>query len=139
ELLRAYRDAGADDLPIGPADRLARSLGLAAGADIAPADLAPWTEQPAPDPWARGLVWKEQPPPERLQSFLVAVIGAGPGGLGAAVQLKRAGIPHVVIEKNSGVGGTWYENRYPGARVDSPSRMYTHTFGASYEYPNPFC
>ena len=44
-----------------------------------------------------------------------------------------------MIEKNSGVGGTWFENRYPGARVDSPSRTYTHTFGADYEYPNPFC
>jgi hypothetical protein len=38
-----------------------------------------------------------------------------------------------------GVGGTWYENRYPGARVDSPSRTYSHTFGADFEYPNPFC
>ena len=44
-----------------------------------------------------------------------------------------------MIEKNSGVGGTWFENRYPGARVDSPSRTYTHTFGADFEYPNPFC
>jgi 4-hydroxyacetophenone monooxygenase len=69
----------------------------------------------------------------------VVVIGAGAGGLGAAVYLKQAGVPYVVIEKNPGVGGTWFENRYPGARVDSPSRTYTHTFGAGYEYPNPFC
>ena len=67
------------------------------------------------------------------------MIGAGVGGLGAAVQLKQAGMPYVVIEKNAGVGGTWFENRYPGARVDSPSRTYTHIFGADYEYPNPFC
>ena len=39
-----------------------------------------------------------------------------------------AGIPYTVIEKNSGVGGTWHENRYPGARVDTPSRSYTHLF-----------
>ena len=80
-----------------------------------------------------------QPQPKRLQEFSVVVIGAGAGGLGAAVQLEQAGVPYVVIEKNSGVGGTWFENRYPGARVDSPSRTYTHIFGADFEYPNPFC
>lgn len=139
EFLKSYRDGGADDLPIGPAERLPRSLGLAAGVDLAASELEMWLEQLALDPWARGLVWREQPRPERLREFSVAVIGAGAGGLGAAVQLKQAGVPYVVIEKNSGVGGTWFENRYPGARVDSPSRMYTHTFGADFEYPNPFC
>ncbi len=53
--------------------------------------------------------------------------------------LKRAGIPYTVIEKNAGVGGTWWETRYPGARVDTPSRAYTHVFGAHYPYPSPFC
>ena len=96
-------------------------------------------EQLAVDPWARGLVWREEPQPKRLQEFSVVVIGAGGGGLGAAVYLERAGVPYVVIEKNTGVGGTWFENRYPGARVDTPSRAYTHTFGAGFEYPNPFC
>ena len=52
---------------------------------------------------------------------------------------SRPVCPYVVIEKNAGVGGTWFENRYPGARVDSPSRTYTHIFGADFEYPNPFC
>ena len=44
------------------------------------------------------------------------IVGAGMGGLNAAVLLKDAGIPYIHIEKNSDVGGTWYENRYPGAR-----------------------
>ena len=61
------------------------------------------------------------------------------GGLNAAVQLKHAGIDFTVIEKNSGVGGTWFENRYPGARVDSPSRAYTHIFGVDFDSPSPFC
>ena len=69
----------------------------------------------------------------------MAVIGAGMGGLNAAVLLKRAGIPYFVIEKNAEVGGTWYENRYPGARVDSPSRTYTHLFGVDFGYPYSFC
>src|SRR6476469_5348343 len=139
EFLKSYRDSGAGDIPVGPAERLPRSLSLSCGEDIAASELEMWMEQLALDPWARGLVWREQPEPTRLQDFSVVVIGAGAGGLGAAVQLKQAGVPYVVIEKNAGVGGTWFENRYPGARVDSPSRTYTHIFGADYEYPNPFC
>jgi 4-hydroxyacetophenone monooxygenase len=71
--------------------------------------------------------------------FSVVVIGAGMGGLNAAVHLERAGIPYTVLEKNSSVGGTWHENRYPGARVDSPSRIYTHVYGVDFSYPYPYC
>src|SRR4029079_18194518 len=139
ELLKSYRDTDAGDIPIGPVDRLPTSLSLACGEEIPAADVELWLEQVALNPWARELVWREQPQPNRLQEFSVVVIGAGGGGLGAAVYLERAGVPYVVIEKNAGVGGTWFENRYPGARVDTPSRAYTHTFGAGFEYPNPFC
>ena len=54
------------------------------------AELEMWLEQLALDPWARALVWREEPQPERLQEFSVVVIGAGAGGLGAAV-LPQAG------------------------------------------------
>jgi 4-hydroxyacetophenone monooxygenase len=137
--LKSYRDQGAGDIPYGPPERLPRSLSLAAGTDIAASELELWLEQLALDPWARGLVWQEPPPAQDLRKFVVAVIGAGMGGLNAAVQMKHAGIPYFVIEKNDEVGGTWYENRYPGARVDSPSRTYTHTYGVDFEYPNAFC
>jgi 4-hydroxyacetophenone monooxygenase len=139
EFLKSYRNQGAGDIPIGPADRLHRSVSLSAGADLRVSEMGFWLEQLAMDPWGRGLAWPEQPAPERLQGFSAAVIGAGMGGLNAAVQLKHAGIPYVVIEKNAGVGGTWFENRYPGARVDTPSRAYSHTYSVDYEYPNPFC
>src|SRR5580698_10538983 len=52
------------------------------------------------------------------QAFPVVVIGCGQSGLLAGIRLKEAGIPFTIIEKNSGVGGTWWENSYPGARVD---------------------
>ena len=59
----------------------------------------------------------------------IAIIGAGPGGLCMAIQLKRAGFEDfVVLEKASGVGGTWWHNRYPGAACDIPSHLYSYSF-----------
>ncbi len=54
------------------------------------------------------------------EGFEVLVVGAGVAGICAAINLQRNGIPFTVIEKNSTVGGTWWENRYPGAGVDTP-------------------
>jgi 4-hydroxyacetophenone monooxygenase len=139
EFLKAYRDTGAGPLEIGPADRLSRSMALAAGVDaVPPEDLELWLEELALDPFARGLRI-ERPTAPSPRSFSVVVIGAGMGGLNAAVHLKHAGIDFTLVEKNSGVGGTWFENSYPGARVDSPSRAYTHIFGVDFGFPYPFC
>ena len=56
------------------------------------------------------------------------VIGCGESGLLAGVRLGEAGVPYTIIEKNSGPGGTWWENRYPGARVDVGSHFYSYSF-----------
>jgi 4-hydroxyacetophenone monooxygenase len=58
----------------------------------------------------------------------VVVIGCGEAGLAAGIRLGAAGIPYTIIEKNSGPGGTWWENRYPGARVDIGSHFYCYSF-----------
>jgi cation diffusion facilitator CzcD-associated flavoprotein CzcO len=59
----------------------------------------------------------------------VAIIGAGFGGLGAAVALRRAGIDDlVIIEGDEGVGGTWRRNTYPGAACDIQSHLYSYSF-----------
>jgi len=62
------------------------------------------------------------------ENFHVVIIGAGVAGLCASIRLRGAGIPHTVIEKNAEVGGTWYENRYPGAGVDTPNHIYSYSF-----------
>ncbi len=62
------------------------------------------------------------------EDFHVVVIGAGVAGLCASIRLQGAGIPHTVIEKNAEVGGTWWENRYPGAGVDTPNHIYSYSF-----------
>jgi len=76
-------------------------------------------------------------PPPRSQSagrpapsadFRVLVIGAGLTGLLAAIKLKEAGYAFDVIEKNPEIGGTWWENTYPGCAVDTPSHFYSYSF-----------
>jgi 4-hydroxyacetophenone monooxygenase len=135
DFLKNYRAAGAGPIDYGPRERLPESLSLIVGHPIKPEALDLMVEETALDPWVRSLKWKATPDPKRLQDFTVTIIGAGMGGLNAAVQLKRAGIRYSIIEKNSGVGGTWFENRYPGARVDTPSRSYTNLYGVDFPCP----
>jgi len=62
------------------------------------------------------------------KGYCAVIIGAGVAGLCAAIRFKGAGIPFTLIEKNNDVGGTWYENRYPGAGVDTPNHIYSYSF-----------
>jgi cation diffusion facilitator CzcD-associated flavoprotein CzcO len=63
----------------------------------------------------------------------VAIVGAGFGGVGAAVLLARAGYRDVtVFERGERVGGVWHHNTYPGAACDVPSHLYEFSFA-----PNP--
>lgn len=64
----------------------------------------------------------------------IAVIGGGISGIATAYYLKRAGLANFTIfEASAGIGGTWYDNRYPGAEIDTPSHLYTYTF-SSYDW-----
>jgi cation diffusion facilitator CzcD-associated flavoprotein CzcO len=63
----------------------------------------------------------------------IAVVGAGFGGVGAAVMLRRAGYEDVVVfERGERIGGVWHHNTYPGAACDVPSHLYEFSFA-----PNP--
>ena len=64
-------------------------------------------------------------------AFPVVVIGCGESGLLAGIRLQEAGIPFTIVEKNGGVGGTWWENSYPGARVDVGNHFYCYSFEPS--------
>ncbi|WP_319449857.1 MULTISPECIES: NAD(P)/FAD-dependent oxidoreductase [unclassified Mycobacterium] len=65
---------------------------------------------------------------EQRSDFPVVVIGCGEAGLLAGIKLKAAGVPFTIIEKQSGVGGTWLANRYPGCRVDIANQYYAYSF-----------
>lgn len=58
----------------------------------------------------------------------VVIVGAGFAGLYALYRLRGQGLNAVIAEAGSGVGGTWYWNRYPGARVDIESLEYSYSF-----------
>ena len=59
----------------------------------------------------------------------VAVVGAGFGGIAAGVNLLRAGIrTFTIYESSLGIGGTWWDNTYPGAEVDVGSPVYCFSF-----------
>jgi cyclohexanone monooxygenase len=67
--------------------------------------------------------------PEPTGCIGVAILGAGAGGLGMAIRLKRAGRhDFVLFEASDGVGGTWRANAYPGAACDVPSHLYSYSF-----------
>jgi 4-hydroxyacetophenone monooxygenase len=65
---------------------------------------------------------------KNADDFPVVVIGCGESGLLAGIRLKEAGIPFTIVEKNAGVGGTWWQNTYPGARVDVGNHFYCYSF-----------
>lgn len=68
-------------------------------------------------------------PPNRCQ---VLILGAGMSGLCMAIALRRSGIDDfVVLEKSAGIGGTWWDNRYPGAHVDVPAPLYSFSFASN--------
>jgi cation diffusion facilitator CzcD-associated flavoprotein CzcO len=60
--------------------------------------------------------------------FDAIVIGAGFGGIYALYRLRQSGLKVQGIEAGDGPGGTWYWNRYPGARVDIESMIYSYSF-----------
>ena len=61
--------------------------------------------------------------PSQRAPMRAVIIGAGPAGLCAAIQLREAGVTDIVIlERSTSVGGTWRANTYPGASCDVPSR-----------------
>ena len=66
--------------------------------------------------------------PEDIERFDVIVIGAGVTGLYSLYRFRESGFSVRAFEDASGVGGTWYWNRYPGARFDSESYTYGYSF-----------
>jgi len=67
------------------------------------------------------------------EQFDAVVVGAGFSGLYMLYRLRRLGLSVKVFESAGDVGGTWYWNRYPGARCDIPTTDYTYSFDPELE------
>ena len=68
----------------------------------------------------------------------VLIIGAGMSGILAAIKLAEKGIKFKIYEKNIDLGGTWYENRYPGSRVDIANHFYSYSFEENHQWSEHF-
>jgi len=67
-------------------------------------------------------------PPVRKDSPKCLVIGCGISGICMSIKLSEKGIDHLVLEKESDVGGTWFLSNYPGVQCDVPSHGYCFSF-----------
>ena len=129
EILKTYRDGGCK-LPQAPTvDQVREMMDFLVGESL-PDDYGQFLmgelSLDSGDSYAQpGL---ENIPLEKRRAFHVIIIGAGMSGILAAHRLNEAGIPFTIIEKNTSIGGTWFENTYPGCRVDTPNHIYSYSF-----------
>ena len=93
------------------------------------------SESSASDP--RNVTWRKLVPPD-LKDFHVVIIGAGVSGLCMGIKLRELGISFTIYEKNDTVGGTWYENSYPGCGVDIPNHFYSYSFEPKHDWTRHF-
>lgn len=69
----------------------------------------------------------------------IIIIGTGFGGIGMAIQLKKAGIhSFTILEKAGSIGGTWRDNTYPGAACDVQSHLYSFSFEPKSDWSRKF-
>ncbi len=139
EVLKAYRDGGCK-LPGPPSiATVQRMMSFVVGTDV-PQDYVPMMlEELALDGHdQRAVKFERQLTAEESDDYHVIVIGAGLSGLAMGLRLKEMGVPFTIVEKNDELGGTWYENRYPGCRVDIPSHFYSYSFEPSHEWSQFF-
>ena len=85
------------------------------------------------------ITWGGDIPAAAKAAAPVVVVGCGLAGILAGIRLRQAGLPFTIVEKNAGPGGTWWENRYPGARVDVGSHQYCYSFEPADHWSEFYC
>ncbi len=139
DVITAYRDGGCRLPPAPSAEVIHEMMNVLVAQEVPDEYVAMMLEELELDGAdARDDHWLDGIPAEDKAGFHVIVIGGGMSGLLAGIRLARAGIPFTVIEKNDGVGGTWWENRYPGCRVDVGNHFYCYSFAPNNEWSEFF-
>ena len=129
--LRAHAGAPQVTPTRGQADQM---MEMFAGETLSRSHLDYGWEDLAFEDFPRAAAWARRPDAETLGRFSVTIIGAGFSGLLAAIQLDRLGIDYRIMERQAGVGGTWFLNDYPEARVDITSFLYQFKFEKDYPW-----
>jgi len=129
----AYLSSGAAPVITDPGDELMVEMMRACLSEMVPPEYAPMMREQI------GLL--ETPPaaePRSDEGLPVVIVGAGVSGIVLGARLAEQGIPYVIVERNAEVGGTWYENVYPGCAVDTPNHAYSFSFGSRYPWSRYF-
>ncbi len=85
------------------------------------------------------ITWADEIAADVKADSPVVVIGCGEAGILTGIRLAQAGIPFTIVEKSGGPGGTWWDNRYPGARVDIGSHFYCYSFEPADHWSEYYC
>ncbi|MGA1068650.1 MAG: flavin-containing monooxygenase, partial [Burkholderiaceae bacterium] len=134
--LIAFRDSGQKGVGIPSESLLTKCMQYLLPRDID--ELRPLLEHEmgfATDPGAPGWTLEGVAPGVK---FRVAVIGAGVSGIAAGYRLQQTQLDFTIFEKNEDVGGVWWENRYPGCRLDTPNFAYSLSFAQKQDWPQQF-
>ncbi|MCB0995244.1 MAG: NAD(P)/FAD-dependent oxidoreductase [Acidimicrobiales bacterium] len=138
-VIAAYRDGGCEPAEVSD-DLLAEMMSFLAGKPLEGRILGMMFEDlqfAGAD--SRAITWRDEIPEDVRRASHVVVIGCGLSGILAGIRLSQAGLPFTIVEKNPGPGGTWWENAYPGARVDVGSHQYCFSFEPSHHWSQYYC
>ncbi|MEP4148394.1 MAG: NAD(P)/FAD-dependent oxidoreductase [Halioglobus sp.] len=139
EVISAFRDGGCQLPPPPDQKTIHRMMNFLVAQEVPEEYLPMMLEEMELDGHDhRTDDWGAEVPKARCKDHKVLVIGGGMSGILAAIRLQEAGIPFVLIEKNASVGGTWFENRYPGARVDVSNHLYCYSFEPAHHWTQYF-
>jgi len=130
----AFRNGG--ELPEPPEDAIVAAMHRITGADIPDFQMPMLREEL--NLFGEDARRVEIDTGDMPEDFRVLIIGSGMSGILTAIRLKQEGIPFTLLEKNAEIGGTWYENTYPGCQVDSANHLYNYIFEQNTQWPNHF-
>ena len=118
--------------PVPDEALILRMMSVCLGEQVAPEYAPTMREQMGFAPLLESLTPLEAVPDSR--QLPVIIVGAGISGILLGKMLLEQGIPFRIFDKNSQVGGTWWENTYPGCGVDTPNHAYSFSFGPRYPW-----
>jgi 4-hydroxyacetophenone monooxygenase len=138
-VIAAYRDSGCEPYPLSD-DVLLEMMSFVAGKPLeGPIVPMMFEDMQFAGADSRTVTWGDDVPADAKAASHTVVIGCGESGILAGIRLSQAGLPFTIIEKNDGPGGTWWENRYPGARVDVGSHQYCFSFEPADHWSEYYC